>query len=174
MPLTIRTCTPDDTDTLLTLGRTAFWEAFWQTNHPDDMDAYMSKAFRQEVFQEEIAHAASRFFLAEVAGQPAGYLKINRIGAQTDVHDPRSLEVERLYVLEAFQRRRVGKSLLALAVDQAQQADLAYVWLGVWEHNFKARAFYEKNGFEVFGKHPFQMGEDLQTDLLMRKKLIRW
>jgi diamine N-acetyltransferase len=171
LPLTIKPCTADDVETLLEVGRESFWQAFWTTNAPHNMEAYMSQAFRPEVFLKEIAQPDSRFFLAEAGGQPAAYLKINFVGAQSDVHDPRSLEVERLYVLEAFHGRGIGRELLTLAVDTARAAALDYVWLGVWEHNYKAQAFYQKQGFEVFGAHPFLMGDDLQTDLLMRKAL---
>ncbi len=167
----IRPCTPDDLDTLLRIGRNAFWQTFSATTHIDDMHAYMSQAFRPDVFARELAHPDSRFFLASVGAQPAGYLKINFAGAQTDVHDPRSLEVERLYVLENFQGMRIGQALLAQAMDIARAQGLESVWLGVWEHNYKAQAFYEKNGFEVFDRHPFRMGQDPQIDLLMRKKL---
>ena len=169
--LQIRRCTPADLDTLLRIGRNAFWQTFSSTNHIDDMQDYMSKAFRPDVFAREIAHPDSWFFLASVDEQPAGYLKINFAGAQTDVHDPRSLEVERLYVLGGFQGMGIGQALLTEALSIAQAQGLESVWLGVWEHNYKAQAFYEKNGFAVFGSHPFRMGQDPQIDLLMRKSL---
>jgi ribosomal protein S18 acetylase RimI-like enzyme len=98
-------------------------------------------------------------------------LKINRGEAQTEKKEDNSLEIERIYVLEKFQGRRVGQMLFQKAVEIAKLNQKDYIWLGVWEKNEKAIQFYLKNGFEVFDKHIFKLGVDLQTDLLMRLKL---
>jgi ribosomal protein S18 acetylase RimI-like enzyme len=91
--------------------------------------------------------------------------------AQTDVHDPDALEIERLYMHRDFQGLGLGSALMQKALDVARARGKKYVWLGVWEGNNKARAFYHKHGFYPFGSHPFVMGDDRQTDLLMRKDL---
>lgn len=167
----IRLCDAKDIPTLLDLAITTFVEAFWDTNDPQSMEAYMQTAFREEVFLEEMKHPDAQFFVVLEDEVPAGYLKLNRVGAQSDVRDPESLEVERIYVLADFQGVGIGKYLLEYAIQTAVTENLKYVWLGVWEHNEKAIAFYQKQGFRVFSDHPFVMGEEVQTDLLMRKDL---
>ena len=92
--------------------------------------------------------------------------------AQTDVHDPDSLEIARLYVLEEYLGSGLGKKLLDTAVDFAKQHQKKYLWLGVWEHNARAIRFYEKNGLRIFGSHPFPFGDEIQTDYLMRLDLV--
>ncbi len=167
----IRLCGAKDIPTLLDLAITTFVEAFWDTNNPESMTAYMEAAFREEVFFEEMQHPDAQFFLVLEDEVPAGYLKLNRVGAQSDVRDPESLEVERIYVLADYQGVGIGKYLLEFAIQTAVAEALKYIWLGVWEYNEKAIAFYQKQGFWIFGDHPFAMGEEVQTDLLMRRDL---
>ena len=100
-----------------------------------------------------------------------GYLKLNEAPAQTDVQDIQSLEIERIYVTKEFQGKRLGGYLMEQAVKVAVQRKKAYVWLGVWEMNERAIHFYKKNGFYRIGTHTFVMGEDEQTDYIMRKDL---
>ena len=167
----IRLCDETDLDLLVELARTTFVEAFWDTNAADSMIAYMESAFQVEVFRQEMKQPDARFFLVSADETPAGYLKLNRSGAQSDVRDPESLEVERIYVLADYQGKGIGQILLEYAVETAKAEDLKYLWLGVWEYNEKAQAFYRKNGFRTFGSHPFVMGEEVQTDLLMRREV---
>ena len=83
------------------------------------------------------------------------------------------MEIERIYATRAFQGRGIGKRLMATALEAAQEAGVNWVWLGVWEHNQKAIAFYERQGFEPFGRHSFRLGDDEQTDVMMKKKIAR-
>lgn len=96
---------------------------------------------------------------------------MNEAAAQTDVHDEASLEIERIYVSQDFQGAGLGRLLMTYALDFAAEKRFAYVWLGVWEKNARAIRFYERNGFRKFATHVFVMGDDAQTDWLMRKDL---
>jgi len=89
--------------------------------------------------------------------------------AQTEVKDNKALEIERIYVLKEFQGKKVGQLLYEKAMQIAIQKNAAYVWLGVWEKNPKAINFYKKNSFVEFDKHLFMLGNDQQTDIMMRK-----
>ncbi|OOG68607.1 GNAT family N-acetyltransferase [Algoriphagus sp. A40] len=165
---TIRKATSDDLGDLLHVARTSFLQAFTAGNKPENVSAYLEEAFNFEQFGKELANPASTFFLAELDGELIGYVKVNVVPAQTDVHDPESLEISRLYVLEDFLGLGVGKLLLDYALDFAKQIQKKYLWLGVWEKNARAIRFYEKNGLRIFGSHPFQFGDEEQTDYLMR------
>lgn len=164
----IKKATSDDLGDLLHVARTAFLQAFTAGNKPENVSAYLEEAFNFEQFRNELSNPASTFFLAEVEGELIGYVKVNLVPAQTDVHDPESIEISRLYVLEDFLGLGVGKVLLDHALDFAKQNQKKYLWLGVWEKNARAIRFYEKNGLRIFGSHPFQFGDEAQTDYLMR------
>lgn len=167
----LREATPEDLGDLLHVARTAFLQAFTLGNKPENVQAYLDEAFTLEQFGKELANPASTFILAEIGGELIGYTKVNLVPAQTDVHDPESLEIARLYVLEDFLGFGVGKILLDSALDFAKQHQKKYIWLGVWEHNARAIRFYEKNGFSKFGSHPFPFGDEIQNDWLMRLEL---
>lgn len=164
----IRIATPDDLRDLLHVARTAFLQAFTAGNKPENVSAYLEEAFNFDQLRKELSNPASTFFLAEVEGELVGYIKVNLVPAQTDVHDPESLEISRLYVLEDYLGLGVGKILLDHALDFAKQNQKKYLWLGVWEKNARAIRFYEKNGLRIFGSHPFPFGDEIQKDYLMR------
>ncbi|WP_035467889.1 GNAT family N-acetyltransferase [Algoriphagus mannitolivorans] len=166
--ISIRKAHSSDLADLLHMARTAFLQAFTAGNKPENITAYLNEAFTLAQFEKEIAHPASTFFIAELEGEIIAYTKVNQVPAQTDIHDPESLEIARLYVLEEHLGSGLGKKLLDTAIEFAKQNQKKYLWLGVWEHNARAIRFYEKNGLRIFGSHPFPFGDEIQTDYLMR------
>ena len=157
-----------DLASLLDLAQTSFVQAFTEGNKPENVQAYLSQAFTSVQLEKEWRNPASTFLLASLEGRLVGYTKVNLAAAQTDVQDPDSLEVARLYTLEEVWGRGVGQFLLDAALDFAKEKGKTFVWLGVWEHNARAMRFYEKNGFKAFGSHPFPFGDEIQNDWLMR------
>ncbi len=135
------------------------------------MELYLQLNFNAERLTEEISNPESEFYGARKDGAIAGYLKLNFGQAQNELRDQNGLEIERIYVLKKFQGKQIGQSLYqkACAVAQARQA--SFIWLGVWEKNFKAQHFYKKNGFVAFSQHLFILGEDEQVDILMKRSL---
>jgi ribosomal protein S18 acetylase RimI-like enzyme len=170
--ITIQRVTISEADTLLTFSKKTFYEFFDHLNEAANMEAYSSVAFTLQRVLDELSNPNSDFYFAMLDGEVAGYLKLNYADAQTEFKDTNALEVERIYVSGEHHGKRIGKQLMDFALDIARDKQLEYVWLGVWEHNSKAMAFYERYGFQVFSSHPFLLGDDLQTDLLMRKSLI--
>lgn len=166
--ITIRPATKKDLGDLLHVARTAFIQAFTSGNKPENVNFYLNEAFTLEQFERELNEPASTFIVAEKEGEIIGYTKVNQVPAQTDVHDPESLEIARLYVLEEHLGSGLGQRLLDTAIDFAKQHQKKYLWLGVWEKNARAIRFYEKNGLRIFGSHPFPFGDEIQTDYLMR------
>jgi ribosomal protein S18 acetylase RimI-like enzyme len=100
-----------------------------------------------------------------------GYLKLNMGASQTEVKDNNALEIERIYVLKEFQGKKVGQMLFDKAIKIAKEHHIAYVWLGVWEENKRAIQFYTKNGFVEFDQHVFVLGDEAQTDIMMKLQL---
>ncbi|WP_419698176.1 GNAT family N-acetyltransferase [Mucilaginibacter sp. NFX135] len=167
----IQKATIADAETLLAFGRKTFFDFFAHLNTPENMEAYAANAFTLPRIQAELLNPGSHFYFAMLNGHITGYMKINLDAAQTELQDGKALEVERIYVLAEYHGKKIGHELLNFAFQMAKDKDLQYVWLGVWEHNQKALSFYEKHGFKVFGSHPFMLGSDKQTDLLMKKEL---
>ena len=161
-------CKTEDLDLLREIGLRAFKEAFESLNNPADFAAYIAKAFDFGKLRQELENPASAFFFAKNRGEVVGYLKVNYPGAQTDPQGDNCLEIERIYTFKAHFGQGVGEFLLKKAFDIAQAKNHDFVWLGVWNQNERAIRFYEKHGFVRFGQHDFWLGNDLQTDLLMR------
>ena len=164
---------PSDLETLIALARRTYDETFRRLNEPAVMDAYLAAAFARDRIQAELAEPASSFFFLFCDGTLAGYLKLNEAAAQSDVKDPASLEIERIYVTQQFQGRGLGRMLMEFAIAEARGRGRLSVWLGVWERNIDAIAFYERMGFSKAGTHDFFMGPERQTDSIMRRQLTR-
>jgi len=101
----------------------------------------------------------------------AGFLKVNWGSAQTERELEDAFEIQRLYVLQKFQGFGLGKQLFEFALELAEKNDFSWAWLGVREHNTKAQEFYNRYGFEKFSQHHFMVGQKVDTDWLLKKKL---
>jgi ribosomal protein S18 acetylase RimI-like enzyme len=106
-----------------------------------------------------------------MAQKVIGYLKLNFGASQTELKDKNALEIERIYVLKEFHGKKVGQLLFDKAIEIAKEHHVAYVWLGVWENNKSALQFYTKNGFVEFDQHIFVLGDEAQTDIMMKLEL---
>jgi len=157
---------------LQNISRQTFLETFAEANTEEDMNKYLEKAFSLEKLTAELSDQDTEFYFALLNNEISGYLKINLGDAQTDVNDDHSLEIERIYVLQEFKGKGIGKALYTKATALAREKGLDYIWLGVWEHNHSALSFYRHLGFEEFSRHIFMLGNDRQTDILMRIPLI--
>jgi diamine N-acetyltransferase len=135
------------------------------------MDHYLQTNLTVAKLSAEINDPNSTFYFATSDQKIVGYLKINSGDAQTESILNNSLEIERIYVLKEFQRLKIGQILFDKAIDIAKKKEKDLVWLGVWEHNTRAIQFYKKNGLVQFGSHIFKLGNDEQTDLLMKIEL---
>jgi len=167
----VRKVKPNEILLLHTISCSTFSEAFSEVNTPDDMQLYLQNTMSLERLSEELENPFSEFFFIEVDGKVEGYLKLNYASAQTEIFDENSTEIERIYVSKKNYSKGLGQVLLNTAFEQAALHQSGYIWLGVWEHNTKAIAFYHRNGFVKFGEHPFMLGNDKQTDILMKCKI---
>lgn len=171
MNIELRRCTVEDAPALRRLAIITYYETFAPKNTSENMDAFLQSAYDIRKLRSELADPNSEYFFLYVDGKLAGYLKLNEHPSQTDIHDPETLEVQRIYVYGKFQGMGLGRFLLNTALEIAAQRGKRYVWLGAWEHNERALRFYDRMGFRPVGTHPFVMGTDVQTDYIMRKDL---
>ncbi|MEO9532193.1 MAG: GNAT family N-acetyltransferase [Crocinitomicaceae bacterium] len=160
-----------DLKDLQCVSKITFKDSFGDQNTPEDMERYLREKFSEEQLLSELDHPESEFYLAKLNEEVVGYLKLNIGQAQTELKDDKGLEIERIYVFNKFIGKGVGKQLFNLTLNIANQKNSQYIWLGVWEKNERAINFYLKNGFVEFDKHVFILGEDHQTDILMKLKL---
>lgn len=167
----IRKCNVKDLDSLCKISIETFYQTFADSNTEENMTAYLDTAYNKEKFYEELCNPDSSFFFIYVDESLAGYLKTNEYPSQTDINDIDSLELERIYILKDFQGAGLGQDLLEHTISIATEHGKKYIWLGVWEHNERAKHFYQKNGFYRIGAHSFVVGDDVQTDYVMRKDL---
>ncbi len=170
-PITIRSCSLHDAEALVSIGIKTFRETFDEMNSAENMMHYLNSTFTLKKIKAEIQEAHSAFFLAESNDACVGYARI-REGENPDGMDAaKPLEIQRLYVDKKHVGQRIGYLLMTTCLNYAKDRKYDTVWLGVWEHNRRARKFYDKWGFEEFGRHIFMLGNDAQTDLLLKKEL---
>lgn len=169
--MNIRKATIFDVEVLQAIGKQTFIETFAADNTKENIKKYLDTAYSSEKLMAELNNKNSELYFAELEGNIVGYLKINLEDSQTEMILSNALEIERIYVLKEFQGKKVGQILFNKAIEIANQNLLKYVWLGVWERNPKAIRFYEKNGFKIFDKHIFKLGDDEQTDYMMKLEL---
>ncbi|HYO63128.1 MAG TPA: GNAT family N-acetyltransferase [Pyrinomonadaceae bacterium] len=169
--LSVRRATGDDARLLAELGELTFSETFAHLNTPEDMEAYTSAVFTPARLAEELADPRSAFWVAEAGGEPAGYAKLQASEPPPCVAGERPVELVRLYVLRRWHGLGAAKALMRACVEEAHRWGHRTMWLGVWEHNARAQAFYRKWGFRHVGEHVFQLGSDPQTDWLMEGDL---
>ena len=166
--VTIRPVDLADINALQEISKTTFSQTFSQHNSKEDMEAYLSTSYSVEKLTSEINHPNSEFYFAIADHKVVGYLKVNTGNAQTENQDLTAYEIERIYVDSAYLGKKIGQLLFNKAVALAKEKNKSYVWLGVWEENHRALAFYQKNGFVPFDKHIFKLGNDEQTDIMMK------
>ncbi|MCL8537944.1 GNAT family N-acetyltransferase [Chryseobacterium gallinarum] len=167
----INKASPEDWEIIQELGILTFTETFSEDNSEEAMEKYLEESFNTEKIKSELNNSDSIFYIAWEEDDPVGYLKVNSGNAQTELQDNNSLEIERIYVKKSHHGKKVGQLLYDQAVDTAKALQKSYVWLGVWEENLRALQFYRKNGFVEFDKHIFRLGDEEQTDLMMKKIL---
>ena len=167
----IRHGNADDAGLLSELGARTFSETFAPDNTPEDMAAYLAGAFSPAQQAAELADPTTLFQIAETNGVALGYAMLRPGNVPEGVTGARPIELVRLYVSRESLGSGVGAALMQACIDEARQRGYETLWLGVWEHNSRAQAFYRKWKFREVGTHVFQLGNDPQTDILMQRSL---
>jgi diamine N-acetyltransferase len=164
-------CSLEDVPVLRQIGQETYFDTFAFMNTPENMDAYLRDAFSPERITSELQMTTSAFYFLQVKGILAGYLEINLAPSQSDLNESRTLEIERIYIVNSCQGSGFGKRLLQAAERIGLDLGCTSTWLGVWEKNVKAIGFYERMGYAEVQRHSFRMGKEVQSDLIMKKSL---
>lgn len=168
----IRTAGADAADQLTQLAERTFRDTFSKDNAPEDMAVYLREAFTVGRIRSELESDANTFLVAFAnADEPIGYAKLRTDRTPASVTGSTPIELERLYVDQRWIGCGVGSRLIQASLDTAQALGCQTIWLGVWEKNARAIAFYQKWGFEVVGTHVFVLGADHQRDYTMARSV---
>ena len=168
---TIRRGTLRDAELLAELGARTFSETFAADNTPENMAAYLASAFAPTQLAADLVDPRCLFQIAETAASAVGYAMLRSGAAPEQVTGKRPIELVRLYVSRDSLGSGVGSALMQACLDEAKRGGHQTLWLGVWQHNIRAQAFYRKWNFREVGTHSFQLGDDPQTDLLMQRSI---
>lgn len=156
---------------LMEISEETFRDTFAHTTSKENMDEFVEEAYDFYQLKDEIADRNSLFFFVYRGDEVLGYMKLNINEAQTEQIVEDALEIERIYVRKPYHRQGIGKALYEKAIEMASILNTSTIWLGVYEHNENAKAFYQRLGFEEIGSHSFYIGNDEQRDLIMSKSL---
>lgn len=169
--LQIQTATADEASLIASISRETFYDSFAEQNTVADMQLFLDTRFTTEKLMAEVLDPSNIFFIAFVDDQPAGYCKM-RPGAHVQMQTTeQAIEISRFYARKNSIGKGIGEAMMQHALTYAQDQQYKKIWLGVWEKNERAIAFYQSFGFSKFGEHDFLLGTDLQRDWLMMKDL---
>lgn len=169
--LVISVADVSDAEMLTELSVKTFRDTFDPHNRKEDMDKYVAEEMNIGKLSAELLDAGNVFFLAVYEGVTIGYAKMRALIRPEELEKNNPVEIERIYVSKDFHGKKIGDALMNHCVEYAKSKQYDMIWLGVWEQNYKAVSFYKRWGFELFGSHPFILGDDHQTDVLMKKVL---
>lgn len=168
--MNIRKATLEDAAALAALGAKTFYDTFRPYNSEADMQAYIGKTYTPEAVRRNLQDPAVCYFLALDGETPVGYTKLIRDAVHEQLPG-RNIELEKIYVLHAYFDRKVGLALMQDAISFAKEEGFDTLFLGVWQENTRAIAFYEKAGFEVFATRTFNLGQQVCNDFIMKLDL---
>ena len=167
----IRQAEPSDAAVLAQLAESTFRAAFGDVNTRANMDAFCARAFGEAMQAREIGDPAVETIVVESGGELVAYAQMRRHRAPPCVTGPQPIEILRFYVDGRWHGKGLAQELMSHLLARARAGGAETMWLGVWEHNPRAIAFYRRFGFTEVGDQPFRLGDDYQTDLVMALSL---
>jgi len=165
---TIRPADAADADGVAAFAARTFRDTFGQDNSVEDMSAYLASAYGADKQTVELSSPDVLTLLAEEGGATIAFAMVRRNGPMPAcVTEPDPVELWRFYVDRPWHGRGVAPVLMDAAIDAARALGGRSIWLGVWERNARAIAFYRKHAFVDVGSHDFMVGSDRQTDRVL-------
>jgi diamine N-acetyltransferase len=165
----LRLATALDVDTLRHLGATTFRETYRAISDPREVDEYADEHFTAERVEAWFAKPCARTLLAFMAGRPVGYAHLRHARVPACVSDRKAVELSRLYLLASAQGHGLGNALMTAILAQAAELGDRTIWLGAYDRNVKALAFYARHGFVQVGTHEFEFGGKIYADPVLTR-----
>jgi ribosomal protein S18 acetylase RimI-like enzyme len=160
-----------DIDLLREISIQTFSETYRHLNTEANFNRYIKTNFNKAKLLRELNEKNSFVYFIKEKETVIGYLKLNINEAQSENLGTDAIEIERIYTLKEHFGKKAGKTMIKFAIEKGRELNRKFIWLGVWENNKRAIAFYEKNGFVKFDTHIFLFGNDEQTDYLYRRDI---
>lgn len=170
--MNIRLAMPEDLPALRRVAIETQIDTFGAYNSKKNMDAFLQKAYSPEKLSQDLDELDSKNYVVYDEAELVGFMRLRKSNEAEHLLGANAIELHRLYVLKSHQGLGIGADLMKLALDYALAKKSEWIWLGVWERNFEAQTFYARFGFTRFSEHIFQMGDDAQTDWLLRKGMF--
>ncbi|HJS54064.1 MAG TPA: GNAT family N-acetyltransferase [Chitinophagaceae bacterium] len=167
----IRYASADEAELIADLSRKTFYETFGYVNTKENMDKFLNEQFTREKLISEVTEPGNTFLLALDGDTPVGYVRMREGKMFPEFENKDSIEIARIYVVNSYIGTGVGQQMMRQCIFIAKELKKEIIWLGVWEKNRRAIAFYTKWGFEKFNDQNFLLGDDLQNDWLLMKKI---
>ena len=159
----------DKLDILRDISVKTFIETFASQNKEENIKQYLDAKMSLANLKKELNNMNSYFYFIIVNNKIIGYTKLNFESAQTEeIFIDKAFEVERIYLLSKHSRKGYGRKAFENIFQIGRKKGYEKIWLGVWEYNKYAIEFYKHMGFKMFSKHSFLLGDDNQTDLLLK------
>jgi diamine N-acetyltransferase len=169
--INIRVANAADAEMIADLSYRTFCDAFASFNTKENMDKFIRNDFNRKKLIAQVSEAGNIFLLAYQHDELTGYVRLLESHNPPELGQIDAIEISRIYVENKITSKGIGSLLMQKCIDVAREKNKKMIWLGVWEHNTRAIAFYKKFGFEIFSDHIFMLGDDAQTDILMKKIL---
>lgn len=173
MSVRIRCGVPEDATQLAAFAAQTFTDTFGADNHPDDLALHLATSYGHSQQSAELTDPSMTTLLAEADGRLAGFAQLRSRATPACVTGEEPIELMRFYVGREWHGRGLAQSLMSNVLDVAASRGARTLWLGVWERNQRAQAFYRKAGFTDAGSHVFMVGTDPQTDRIMARPVTR-
>jgi ribosomal protein S18 acetylase RimI-like enzyme len=160
-----------DAELIAIVSRETFYDTYAAENTAANMAKFLTQQFSKAMLMAEVGAEGNHFFLAYMDGKLAGYLKL-KDATHPHLIDAPAIEISRIYVCKNFIGKSVGNALMQTAVDFAKANKKDWIWLIAWKENTRALEFYQKKGFEIFDESVFVLGDDVQSDWVLKKSII--
>jgi ribosomal protein S18 acetylase RimI-like enzyme len=169
--LSIRTATSDDANLLSVLSTVTFYEAYFEDDDQKDIAAYIVKTYRSEQLRSELEDENSTFLLAEIDEKAIGFAKLRENSMPECLKGENTVELHRLYLMERFQRRGIGRALIEKSLAFAREKGYRSLWLGTWAENVRAQKFYARLGFTKAGEFQYDYGSKIAVNYVLVKEV---
>ncbi len=171
MAVVIRPAVLEDAALLENLGARTFRETFEPHCSARDLAAFLANTYGEAKQRTELADPSRPALVLEIDGVPAGYAQLRLGHREPCIRQERPVELQRIYVLRTHHGGGHGAALMQAALGAARAWGADLIWLGVWEYNHKALAFYARFGFKEVGDHLFKLGRRSDRDVILAMEL---
>ena len=169
MNVTYRDAAPADAVALDRIFDTSFRDTFAHLYRPEDLEAFLS-SFGVADWENQLGDPAFACRIAEVDGEPVGYVKLGPLKIPVEEDSP-ALLLDQLYILKPYHGAGIAQALMDWTFNEARRRGASRLYLTVYVDNHRARRFYDRYGFEAVGRYDFMVGNHADEDIIMRKVL---